>query len=66
MWVQFKRSICCAILLKNDTASPSRGVILIGAILLIVDAVLFYVLSRALYKVPLDERAFKRLLARAK
>ena len=42
------------------------GCLLTGAILLIVDAVLFYVLSRALYKVPLDERAFKRLLARAK
>ena len=42
------------------------GCLLIGAILLIVDAVLFYALSRVFYKVPLDERAFKRLLARAK
>lgn len=40
--------------------------LLIGVALIVIDAVLFYVLSRALYKVPLDERAFKRLLARAK
>ena len=38
----------------------------IGSGIIVLDIVLFYVLSAVLYKVPLSERAFKQLLARAK
>ena len=40
--------------------------VIIGAAIVILDIVLFFVLSKLLYKVPLAERAFKQLLARAK
>lgn len=38
----------------------------IGAGLVIFDIVMFFLLSKMLYKVPLAERAFKQLLARSK
>ena len=42
------------------------GSLAVGAAVVVIDIVLFYVLSLLLYKVPLSERAFKQLLARSK
>ncbi len=42
------------------------GSLAVGAAIVIVDIVLFYILSNLLYKVPLSEKAFRQLLSRSK
>ncbi len=42
------------------------GCLAIGALLVIIDIVAFYFMSRVFYKIPLSEKAFRQMLARVK
>ena len=42
------------------------GSLAVGAAIVVIDIVLFYILSNLLYKVPLSEKAFRQLLSRSK